>query len=191
MAFRRSRVRLPSGPPTPALRSVVAGPSGRRSDRRRLRLASIGATPVRSTILRSRDPNAETPPQPLAKSATISARSIRNSSEIDPDFKHEFENAAGRSAGVRILRVHLLIALRDAGPVLVDGASHIKAGLRRCLGVGVWRCRQRVDAQRFRRTGPIVERDVFSDPVAGDVGPYPVHVQQTMGGAVGKPGAGV
>src|ERR1051326_1885433 len=34
MAFMRSRVRLPSGPPTPSLRSVVGGPDARREARR-------------------------------------------------------------------------------------------------------------------------------------------------------------
>ena len=39
MAFMRSRVRLPSGPPSPSLRSVDGRPSGRQADRHRLRLA--------------------------------------------------------------------------------------------------------------------------------------------------------
>src|SRR5262245_21095188 len=37
MAFMRSRVRLPSGPPTSSLRSVVGGPSARREAPSRLR----------------------------------------------------------------------------------------------------------------------------------------------------------
>src|SRR5262249_10903579 len=36
MAFMRSRVRLPSGPPSPSLRSVDGSPSGRQADRHRL-----------------------------------------------------------------------------------------------------------------------------------------------------------
>lgn len=48
MAFMRSRVRLPSGPPTPSLRSVVAEPSARREAHDNVKIPRVSSVSIKS-----------------------------------------------------------------------------------------------------------------------------------------------